>query len=133
VEGARRGIIRSAHDCAEGGLAITVAESCFDSGFGAIVDVNAVAAEVEGFEAISTLFSESASRVVVSVGMADVGDLLTLASREGIAATRLGLVGGSAIRIAIDGLAVIDMPVQSAEEIWATAIEQRLEASRAVA
>jgi phosphoribosylformylglycinamidine synthase len=133
VEGAVRGIIRSAHDCAEGGLAIAVAECCFDSGLGAVVDVNAVNTEAEQFQAIATLFGESASRVVVSVTTAAVGELLALASREGVTATRLGLVGGSSIRIAIDGLAVIEMPVQEAEQIWATAIEQRLEASRAVA
>jgi phosphoribosylformylglycinamidine synthase len=133
AEGAARRLIRSAHDCAEGGLAVTVAECCFDSGLGAVVDVNAVSAAADDLEAVATLFGESASRVVVSVSTSDVGELLALASRERIPATRLGLVGGSAIRIAIDGMAVIDMPVQEAEHIWATAIEQRLEASRAIA
>jgi phosphoribosylformylglycinamidine (FGAM) synthase-like enzyme len=133
VEGASRGIVRSAHDCAEGGLAVAVAECCFDSGLGAVADVNGVPADVDGFEAVTTLFSESASRVIVSVSTSHVGELLSLASREGIVATRLGLVGGRAIRIAIDGMAVIDMPVEEAEGIWATAIEQRIEASRAMA
>ena len=42
VEGASTGLIRSAHDCAEGGLAVTLAECCFDTGLGADVDVAAV-------------------------------------------------------------------------------------------
>ena len=133
VEGAASGLIRSAHDCADGGLAIAVAECCFDTGLGAVVDVNAVSAGHEAFEAAATLFSESASRVVVSVSAARVGDLLSLASREKVPATRLGLVGGPTIRFAIDGLAVVEMPVEDAERIWATAIEASLEPSRAIA
>ena len=43
VEGAAAGLIRSAHDCAEGGLAVTMAECCFDSSFGVDVDVAGVA------------------------------------------------------------------------------------------
>jgi phosphoribosylformylglycinamidine synthase len=133
VEGAASGLIRSAHDCAEGGVAVAVAECCFDTGLGAVVDVNAVAAETDAFEAVATLFSESASRVVVSVSTERVGDLLTLASREKVPATRLGLVGGRTIRFAVDGLAVIDVPVEDAEHIWATTIETLLEPARATA
>ena len=61
------GLIRSAHDCAEGGLAVTLAECCFDTGLGAVVDVAPVEAAVAAFADIATLFGESASRVVVSV------------------------------------------------------------------
>ncbi|MGE0446110.1 MAG: phosphoribosylformylglycinamidine synthase subunit PurL [Vicinamibacterales bacterium] len=133
VEGAASGLIRSAHDCAEGGLAVAVAESCFDTGLGAIVDLNAVQGEAEALEAVATLFSESASRVVVSVSTDRVGELLTLASREKVPATRLGLVGGRTIRFAIDGLAVMEIPVEDAERIWADAIGNVFEQSRAIA
>jgi phosphoribosylformylglycinamidine synthase len=133
VAGAASGVIRSAHDCAEGGLAVTVAEACFDSGLGAVIDVNSVSTSRPELEAIATLFSESASRVVVSVRADRVPELLSLASREGVPATRIGLVGGRAIRIAIDGMAVIDVSVAEAEHVWATAIEQRLDASPAIA
>ena len=133
VEGAAAGVIRSAHDCAEGGLAVTVAECCFDSNLGAVVDVNSVLSDPAPFEAVTTLFSESASRVVVSVSSDRVGDLLALASRERVPATRLGIVGGASIRIAIDGVAVIDVPLAVAEELWATAIERYFESARATA
>ena len=39
VEGAASGVIRSAHDCAEGGVAVTLAECCFDTPFGVEVDL----------------------------------------------------------------------------------------------
>jgi phosphoribosylformylglycinamidine (FGAM) synthase-like enzyme len=58
VEGAAQGIIRSAHDCAEGGLAITVAESCFDSSYGVNIDLRAVAT-ASGWRDIATLFERA--------------------------------------------------------------------------
>ena len=67
VEGAAAGIIRSAHDCAEGGLAVTLAECCFDTALGVDVDVPAVVAGAAAWRDVATLFGESASRVVVSV------------------------------------------------------------------
>src|SRR5262245_22878265 len=60
-----RRIVRSAHDCAEGGLAVTLAECCFDSG-GMGADVNVAAAAGDGGidRLAATLFGESASRIV---------------------------------------------------------------------
>lgn len=52
------GLVQSAHDCAEGGLAIALAESAFDKGFGLNVTVSLPAAQ---------LFSETQSRFVLSV------------------------------------------------------------------
>src|SRR4051812_21380607 len=67
IEAIADGLLCSAHDCAEGGLAVAIAESCFDTGgMGAEVDVPAVGADHE-LIAEATLFGESASRVVVSV------------------------------------------------------------------
>ena len=67
VKGIASGLIRSAHDCAEGGFAVTLAECCFDTGLGADVDVAAVDAAVVPFADTVTLFGESASRAIVSV------------------------------------------------------------------
>ena len=69
----RAGVLQSAHDCAEGGLAVTVAECTFDSGgIGVPVDVPAAGAAGD-FQAVATLFGESASRIVVSVVRASRG------------------------------------------------------------
>ena len=63
VAGAREGLVRSAHDCAEGGLAITLAECAFGTGrVGLEVDIPAVAQAPDGWSTTATLFSESASR-----------------------------------------------------------------------
>ena len=133
VHGISSGLIRSAHDCSEGGLAVALAECSFDTGLGASVDVPAVEAPTAAFRNIATLFGESASRVVVSVDPRTADELLDSARRENVPAAVVGLVGGDRIRIAVNGEAVIDESLESAERIWSGAIGGRLESPRAVA
>jgi phosphoribosylformylglycinamidine synthase len=133
VEGAAAGVIRSAHDCAEGGLAVTLAECCFDATLGVDVDVPAVGCDVAAYRDTIALYGESASRVVVSVSPAQATALLELATAAGVPARRIGTVGGRQIRIAIDGRTVLDEAVTDAERIWATAIEETFERQRAIA
>lgn len=122
VEAASAGILRSAHDCSDGGIAVTLAESCFDTGgIGANVTLQA---EVE-------LFSESASRIVVSVDASREEDLLQRASAAGVPARRIGSTGGSRLVITADGRDLVDVAVAEAEHVWATALEQHFK--RAVA
>lgn len=118
-------LLQSAHDCAEGGLAVAVAESSFDTGLGVDLDVPGVSLGVPDLEAIATLFSESASRVVLSVSPAACGTLLAKAAAAGIPARDIGAVGGDRIRIAIDGRTVLDESLAEAERLWATAIGDR--------
>jgi phosphoribosylformylglycinamidine synthase len=133
VKGVATGLIRSAHDCAEGGLAVTLAESCFDTGLGAVVDVAAVEGTVAAFADVATLFGESASRVVVSVDSARTAELEGLATESDVPVAVIGRVGGSRIRISIDGREVIDEPLADAERVWAGAIDQYFESRRAIA
>ena len=59
---AAAGMLQSAHDCSDGGVAVTLAECAFDTGgIGFKVDLPA------SKNVVSTLFGESASRAVVSV------------------------------------------------------------------
>ena len=133
VEGAARRIIRSAHDCAEGGLAITAAECCFDSSLGVDLDLAGVPTDAAGYQDVATLFGESASRALVSVAADRVGDLLALAASEGVPAARIGVVGGDRITVSVEGRRVLDEPVAAAEQIWSTAIEDYFERRRAIA
>ena len=132
IDGVASGLIRSAHDCSEGGLAVTVAESCFDSGLGVDVNVGAVAS-APGLGDVATLFGESASRVVVSVDAARGDELVRAAVAAGVPARQVGFVGGDRIRIAIDGRPVIDERLADAEHIWSTSIAGFFARTRAVA
>jgi phosphoribosylformylglycinamidine synthase len=123
-----KGLVRSAHDCAEGGLAVTLAECCFDSG-GIGVDVSVPAAGSDGGIdlAAATLFGESATRVVVGVEAGARDAVLAAAAAAGVTAARIGRTGGDRIRIRVAGAEAIDEPVSDLECLWATALGNRIE------
>ena len=124
VDWAGRGLVRSAHDCAEGGLAVTLAECCFETGgIGADVDVAAASGD-SGFDRLTaTLFGESATRVVVSVAAGKTAEVLAQAAAAGVPAARVGLTGGPSVRISVGGETAIDCALQTAENRWATGLE----------
>jgi phosphoribosylformylglycinamidine synthase len=129
VKGVADGLIRSAHDCAEGGLAVTLAECCFDTGLGADADIPAVTP----FSDVAALFSESASRVVISIDARRTAELQALAAESGIPTTLIGRVGGNRIRVAVAGRGVLDEPLGEAERLWSDAIGNYVEPHRAIA
>jgi len=120
---AKDGRIQSAHDCAEGGVAVTLAECCFDSG-GIGVDVALPAAASDGGVDLlaATLFGESASRVVVSAAAEQLETVLGAARAAGVPARHVGRTGGQRIRIAVADAVTIDCPVAEAEARWASGL-----------
>jgi len=122
------GRLASAHDCAEGGLAVTLAECCFESGgVGAAVDVPAAPSDGGVDTVIATLFGESASRVVAAVAPGDVAAVLEAATAAGVPARRIGRTGGDRIVIAVDGARAIDCALGEAETRWATSLAHWME------
>ena len=118
VKAAGGGVLRSAHDCSDGGIAVTLAECTFDTdGIGCEVDLPAV-----GPRLAATLFSESASRAVVTVAAGGVDALLTMARDAGVPARVIGRTGGRRLRISVDGRRAVDVDVREAEHRWSTAI-----------
>ena len=132
VDGIAAGLIRSAHDCAEGGFAVALAECCFDTGLGVSAELSRLET-IEGFADIAALFSESASRVIVSVAPGAVEDVLSRAAALNVPAVRIGTVGGSRIRISVDGRAVLDESLTDSEALWSNGLEQYFERARAIA
>ena len=132
VDGIGAGLVKSAHDCAGGGFAVALAECCFDTGLGVTVDLSRVEA-IEGFADVATLFSESASRVIVSVAPGAVEDVLSKAAALNVPAVRVGTVGGSRIRINIDGQTVLDESLADSEALWSNGLERYFERARAIA
>ena len=133
IDGASRGLIQSAHDCAEGGLAVTIAECCFDTGLGAIADVPAVTTAVPMFAEVAALFGESASRVVATVRSNETAELLALAGHHGVPAAVIGRVGGEQIQLTIAGRPAIAEPLANVERLWSGAIERYFECREAIA
>jgi phosphoribosylformylglycinamidine synthase len=126
VAAARDGLLRSAHDCAEGGLAVTLSECSFGTGgIGLDVDVAPVTLTndaVNAWSLTAALYSESASRVVVSVSRSYLPELIARAHAAGVPAREIGTTGGSRIRISVGGRPVIDVAVREAEAAWDTAL-----------
>ena len=113
-------LLRSAHDCSDGGLAVTLAECTFDSGgIGASIDIPGGSMRSD-----AVVFGESASRVLVSARQQDAATLLQLAAEHGVPARIVGSTGGPRITIAVAGRQVIDCDVEAAYQAWATAFER---------
>ncbi len=98
VEAARRGLLRSAHDCSTGGLAVTLAEAAIGgpyavNSFGATVTLPTTAATATDAGDVVTLYGEDHGRAVVSCDPAQQDALLTLATTLGVPTAALGDVG----------------------------------------
>jgi phosphoribosylformylglycinamidine synthase subunit PurL len=103
LELARARLLVSAHDVAEGGLAVALAECCTTgpdpaSDTGARVDLPGEHARPEDVPAY--LFGEAASRVVLSVRKEDLGGVVQRAREAGVPAHDLGVTGGDSLSIA---------------------------------
>ena len=128
VEAARDGLLRSAHDCADGGFAVTLAECCVESpGGGARVELPATAEQDDGFSLVRALFGEAPSRVVVSVSDVERDSLLERANAVSVPAVVIGKTGGDRLRVTVCGAVVADIGLDEAERSWANGLTQHFE------
>jgi phosphoribosylformylglycinamidine synthase II len=125
------GLVESAHDCSDGGLAITIAESCFSS-----YRRDAVGCDLrlEGdLSAAALLFAETPSRIVLSAVQSNVAQILELAREHVVAATVIGRTTGERLKIDLNGERVIDRRVAEVESAWRRVLPGMLEISSLVA
>ncbi len=97
-------LVDSAHDCAEGGLAVALAESCLGSSEVAAEQHGATVALRDPLRADCLLFGEGAGRVVISYPPAHAGEVAKLAAALGVPLAELGTVGGRSLRIELPGV-----------------------------
>lgn len=95
----REGLIKSAHDCSEGGLAVALAESCFNPEklFGAKVDLKA-----GDTPAATALFNESQSRIIISVAPENLDKAESILRERAVPFQQLGKVEGDQLRIQVE-------------------------------
>ncbi len=117
------GLIRSAHDCSDGGLAVCLAECSMKSPGHLGAEIRIEAGDIRKD---ALYFGEAQSRVVVTCDEANVAAVLARASDNGIAAQRIGIVGGSVLRINGD----IELPVNVLEDIFEGALPALLESGK---
>ncbi|MBS1812857.1 MAG: phosphoribosylformylglycinamidine synthase subunit PurL [Acidobacteria bacterium] len=120
------GLICSAHDCSEGGLAVALAESCFSHdarpAIGASVNFNSSLIPHR-----SSLFSESPSRIIVSVKPDNVAAVQALAAQHNASCSVIGEVGGEDLRITMEGEGCIQHSVRLLENDWRKALSRSLD------
>jgi phosphoribosylformylglycinamidine synthase len=119
---ASEGSVQSAHDISDGGLAVTLAESCFTTdGLGARISLDKAASPE------FALFNERGARCVVSVSPTKLAAVLATARQYGVGAREIGKVHlGSALRIEYKGSAVVDSPLDALRDVWANSLESTL-------
>jgi phosphoribosylformylglycinamidine synthase II len=118
------GLLRSAHDVSDGGMAVTLAESCACSPdpVGAAVTFDSGETRPD-----AALFGESFSRIVVSALLGDFPRILAEASAAGVRASHLGFTGGDRLVIADPaGATLIDSSVAALGRVHLTGIERLL-------
>jgi len=115
---AGEGILASAHDISDGGIAVALAECGFASN-GLTVE----AAWQSGEPAELALFSETGARAVVSLSQASLARLLALAAQYKIAAFVIGRVTCGQFQLSLNGATVVRDHSASLREIWSGAIE----------
>ncbi len=103
----REGLVQSAHDCSEGGLAVALAECCFNPEqlLGADVDCSRRPggdARQSHREAATVLFNESQSRIVISVTPENLESAITMLREHHVPFQQLGKLGGDELQIRID-------------------------------
>ena len=111
-----KGILKSAHDCADGGLAVALAECCIAGGVGADVQLKVECA------VSTTLFGEAQSRVIVSVAGDDLEKLHQIAEDSDTECIVLGKTGGDGMRITVNDVEVVRVSVATLESTWREAI-----------
>jgi phosphoribosylformylglycinamidine synthase len=119
---AAEGRVQSAHDVSDGGVAVTLAESCFAAnGLG----TNAKLEENSPVEA--ALFGERGARAVVSVKPPQLARVLDTARQYQVAAHEIGkVIRGDAFCIQYKGSAVVDSSVKGLRDAWAHSLEHIL-------
>jgi len=114
----RQGLVKSAHDCSEGGLAVAVAECCFhpEKLFGAEIDCSHGPAGrsdrtshppphsygAASSDVATVLFNESQSRVVISVAPTDVEKAISLLRDSAVPFEQLGKVSAGKLCIRVN-------------------------------
>jgi phosphoribosylformylglycinamidine synthase II len=124
-EAIAQGLLASAHDCSDGGLAVTLAEASLASGQGVEIKLGASPASLQ-----RRLFAEGGARIVVSVKLERWEDWQALLSSVDVPLQRLGSVADhDQLSITCEGQSVLTLSVDALASTYEQALPRRLEVS----
>ena len=128
---AARGLLHSAHDCSDGGLAVALAEACIGAPYaGAPHGAKVNLAGSKGIPAPALLFGEDSGRVVVSCGPGDAAPLRALAVEYAVPAESIGTVSATSEPLEIhlrDGHTTLRWPTAELRRTYFDAIPRRMD------
>src|SRR5438477_1102189 len=129
----RLGLVRSAHDCSEGGLAVAMTECCFspDGLLGAEIDLENCGGSHAGDAPASTnvatvLFNETQSRIIISCDPKNTELVLSELRSKNIPHAQIGSVIADDLRITVNG-ENLGWPVAELHDLWWNAIRRSVE------
>jgi phosphoribosylformylglycinamidine synthase II len=115
------GLVESAHDCSEGGIAVTLAESAFRQGIGIAAFLNSA-----GLPPEFVLFGEDASRIVISCDQTHVPAIQQLAAEHGLSSDVIGETVPDRLEIKIDGQVSVAATISELRQVYEGALEKTL-------
>ncbi len=115
------GLVESAHDCADGGLAAALVEAALPAGVGLSVRLPKPQVALEFL-----LFGEDASRVVISCDPIQLPRIQHLAEEYGVFADVLGETGSDRVEISVDGQPAISDSIAELRDAYEGALEKAL-------
>ena len=121
LELAQAGVLDSAHDCSDGGLAVALAECGFGNGIGAGIELPSSDLSPE-----CVLFGEDASRIVISCDPSLVSAIQQIAAKHGVSADVLGETAEDMLEIKIDNKLTVSAPVSSLRNAHEGALQKSL-------
>jgi phosphoribosylformylglycinamidine synthase len=119
---AERGLVHSASDISDGGIAVALAQAAFPLPIGATVeqDRSLLAHPLFG------LFAEPASTMLLTAAPVDFAEIENLASQHGFLAARIGTTGGTRLEISVDRETFISEPLSGLRKIWSSSLEANI-------
>ena len=121
----QEGLVASAQDCSEGGLAVTLAECCMmspDRNIGAKLSMN-----LGKIRRDAALFGESQSRIILSLPKSNLNAVQKIAHAKGVSLQVIGSVGGEHLEVSFNDdekadIPVIHQSVQKMKDLWENAL-----------
>ncbi|PYX64632.1 MAG: phosphoribosylformylglycinamidine synthase subunit PurL [Acidobacteria bacterium] len=120
IEMIQSGLVESAHDCSEGGLAVSLVESTYEKGTGLRASLDSE------LPAEFVLFGEDASRVVLSCDASNLPRIKQVAVQYGLSADVIGETVPEEVEIKINGQVVVSAGVSELRDVYEKALEQAL-------
>ena len=117
LESIEKGLVQSAHDISEGGLAIALAKSAINGRLGAKVNINS------SMRKDLLLFSEGQSRFILTIKDEDMDEFIREIDKLELPYEILGKVTGDKLEISVNNDLVVDLTNDEMEEVWRGAIK----------